>query len=248
MAVALLGDHFDIHGGGQDLLFPHHENEIAQSEGAHGHPFVNYWVHNGFVRVDNEKMSKSLGNFFTIREVLTRYDAEVVRFFLVRPHYRSPSVLRQHLTMTAGLTRLYRAARRGERCAARAGHDRGAPTLPLRGAVDGNFNARGRRAVRTGQRGEPHAHGADAALLRALGEVLGATRGVPAGRIGADWRREIEALIAPHRRAQGEELRRAARIARSGATVLLRTPPAASGAEVILALAGKANVNAGSRV
>ena len=90
MSSKLLGQHFDIHGGGQDLQFPHHENEIAQSEGAHQCTFVNYWMHNGFVRVDNEKMSKSLGNFFTIREVLGRYDAEVVRYFILRAHYRSP--------------------------------------------------------------------------------------------------------------------------------------------------------------
>ena len=90
MSSDLLGPHFDIHGGGQDLQFPHHENEIAQSEGAHGKTFVNYWMHNGFVRVDDEKMSKSLGNFFTIREVLKKFDAEVVRFFILRAHYRSP--------------------------------------------------------------------------------------------------------------------------------------------------------------
>ena len=92
MSEHYLGEHFDIHGGGQDLQFPHHENEIAQSEGAHDHVFVNYWMHNGFVRVDNEKMSKSLGNFFTIREVLekTGYPAEVIRFFILRAHYRSP--------------------------------------------------------------------------------------------------------------------------------------------------------------
>jgi cysteinyl-tRNA synthetase len=90
MACDLLGEHFDIHGGGQDLQFPHHENEIAQSEGASGKHFVNTWMHNGFVRVDDEKMSKSLGNFFTIREVLKQYDAEVVRFFILRAHYRSP--------------------------------------------------------------------------------------------------------------------------------------------------------------
>lgn len=89
MACELLGEHFDIHGGGADLQFPHHENEIAQSEGASQHPFVNYWMHNGFVRVDNEKMSKSLGNFFTIREVLEKFDPEVVRFFILRAHYRS---------------------------------------------------------------------------------------------------------------------------------------------------------------
>src|SRR3989440_6865964 len=90
MGCALLGEHFDIHGGGEDLQFPHHENEIAQSEGANGVKFVNYWMHNGFLRVDEEKMSKSLGNFFTVREVLEKYDPEVVRFFILRAHYRSP--------------------------------------------------------------------------------------------------------------------------------------------------------------
>ena len=90
MSGKLLGEHFDIHGGGQDLQFPHHENEIAQSEGATGHRFVNYWMHNGFVRVDEEKMSKSLGNFFTVREILKKFDPEVVRFFILRAHYRSP--------------------------------------------------------------------------------------------------------------------------------------------------------------
>jgi cysteinyl-tRNA synthetase len=89
MSEAYLGQYFDIHGGGQDLQFPHHENEIAQSEGVHGHDFVKYWLHNGFVRVDNEKMSKSLGNFFTIRDVLKHYLPEVVRFFILRAHYRS---------------------------------------------------------------------------------------------------------------------------------------------------------------
>ncbi|MBI5889371.1 MAG: cysteine--tRNA ligase [Nitrosomonadales bacterium] len=111
MGSELLGKHFDIHGGGADLQFPHHENEIAQSEGAHQCQFVNYWMHNGFVRVDNEKMSKSLGNFFTIREVLKKYDAEVVRFFILRAHYRSPlNYSDQHLDDAKGaLTRLYTA-------------------------------------------------------------------------------------------------------------------------------------------
>ncbi|HEY7238002.1 MAG TPA: cysteine--tRNA ligase, partial [Burkholderiales bacterium] len=90
MSSELLGSHFDIHGGGEDLQFPHHENEIAQSEGASGEHFVNYWMHNGFVQVDKEKMSKSLGNFFTVRDILKRYDPEVVRFFIARAHYRSP--------------------------------------------------------------------------------------------------------------------------------------------------------------
>lgn len=89
MCSATLGETFDIHGGGADLQFPHHENEIAQSEGASGKPLARFWVHNGFVRVDNEKMSKSLGNFFTIREVLAKYDPETVRFFILRAHYRS---------------------------------------------------------------------------------------------------------------------------------------------------------------
>ncbi|MDD5383943.1 MAG: cysteine--tRNA ligase [Gallionella sp.] len=111
MGSKLLGEHFDIHGGGADLQFPHHENEIAQSEGAHQCQYVNYWMHNGFVRVDEEKMSKSLGNFFTIREVLKKYDAEVVRFFILRAHYRSPlNYSDMHLDDAKGaLTRLYTA-------------------------------------------------------------------------------------------------------------------------------------------
>jgi cysteinyl-tRNA synthetase len=111
MSCAMLGEQFDIHGGGADLQFPHHENEIAQSEGAFGHTMVNYWVHNGFVRVDNEKMSKSLGNFFTIRDVLKKYDAEVVRFFILRAHYRSPlNYSDAHLDdAKSALTRLYTA-------------------------------------------------------------------------------------------------------------------------------------------
>lgn len=90
MSECELGDYFDLHGGGQDLQFPHHENEIAQSEGAHGHQYVNYWMHNGFIRVNQEKMSKSLGNFFTIRDVLKLYDPEVLRYFILSAHYRSP--------------------------------------------------------------------------------------------------------------------------------------------------------------
>jgi len=90
MSSAILGLPIDIHGGGMDLIFPHHENEIAQSEGASGGTFVHYWLHNGFLNVDNEKMSKSLGNFFTIRDVLARYDGETLRFFMLRTHYRSP--------------------------------------------------------------------------------------------------------------------------------------------------------------
>ncbi len=111
MSNSLLGKHFDIHGGGQDLQFPHHENEIAQSEGAHQCTFVNTWMHNGFVRVDDEKMSKSLGNFFTVREILAKYDPEVVRFFIIRAQYRSPLNYSDHHLDDAkqGLTRLYTA-------------------------------------------------------------------------------------------------------------------------------------------
>jgi cysteinyl-tRNA synthetase len=90
MSTELLGNRFDIHGGGEDLQFPHHENEIAQSEGSTDERFVNYWMHNAFIQVDEAKMSKSLGNFFTVRDVLKRYDPEVVRFFILRAHYRSP--------------------------------------------------------------------------------------------------------------------------------------------------------------
>jgi len=113
MSTELLGSRFDIHGGGEDLQFPHHENEIAQSEGAHGERFVNYWMHNAFVQVDKEKMSKSLGNFFTVREILRKYDPEVVRFFILRAHYRSPL---NHSDANlddakGGLTRLYTALR-----------------------------------------------------------------------------------------------------------------------------------------
>ncbi len=113
MSTVCLGEHFDIHGGGLDLQFPHHENEIAQSEGACGCTFVNYWMHNGFVRVDNEKMSKSLGNFFTIRDVLKKYDPEVVRYFILNSHYRSPlNYSDQHLDQAKGaLTTLYTALR-----------------------------------------------------------------------------------------------------------------------------------------
>jgi cysteinyl-tRNA synthetase len=111
MSTCCLGNHFDIHGGGLDLQFPHHENEIAQSEAATGEKFVNVWMHNGFVRVDEEKMSKSLGNFFTIREVLKKYDPEVVRFFILNSHYRSPlNYSDKHLDEAkAALTTLYTA-------------------------------------------------------------------------------------------------------------------------------------------
>ena len=111
MSKHCIGEHLDIHGGGMDLQFPHHENEIAQSECAHGHHYVNTWMHVGFVRIDNEKMSKSLNNFFTIREVLKEYHPEVIRYFLLSSHYRSPVNYSQENLQTAktNITRLYTA-------------------------------------------------------------------------------------------------------------------------------------------
>ena len=142
MSTALLGRTFDIHGGGEDLQFPHHENEIAQSEGAHGGRFVNYWMHNGFVRVDDEKMSKSLGNFFTIREVLARYDPEVVRFFILRAHYRSPlNYSDKHLDEArSGLARLYTALKGGEPVRAGAIDWAEPHAARFRAAMDDDFN------------------------------------------------------------------------------------------------------------
>ena len=119
MSNEILGHHFDIHGGGQDLQFPHHENEIAQSEAANECQMANYWIHNGFVKVDNEKMSKSLGNFFTIRSILDHYDGEVIRFFILKAHYRSPlNYSDMHLDdAKQGLTRLYLTVRGTENSA-----------------------------------------------------------------------------------------------------------------------------------
>ena len=141
MSSDLLGKQFDIHGGGQDLQFPHHENEIAQSEGAHQCRFVNYWMHNGFVRVDDEKMSKSLGNFFTIREVLKKYDAEVVRFFILRAHYRSPlNYSDAHLDDARGaLGRLYTALKAVDSVELPVDWNE-AHALRFRQAMDDDFN------------------------------------------------------------------------------------------------------------
>lgn len=146
MSAHYLGRHFDIHGGGQDLQFPHHENEIAQSEAAHSHDgeqcqMVNYWMHNGFVRVDDEKMSKSLGNFFTIRTVLEQYDAEVVRFFILRAHYRSPlNYSDQHLDdAKLALTRLYTALR-GLETTDESIDWLSAPAASFKAAMDDDFN------------------------------------------------------------------------------------------------------------
>jgi cysteinyl-tRNA synthetase len=206
MSEALLGEHFDIHGGGQDLLFPHHENEIAQSEGAHGHTFVNYWLHNGFVRVDDEKMSKSLGNFFTVREVLAKYDAEVVRFFILRAHYRSPlNYSDQHLDdARAGLTRLYTTLRYTP--AAPAEVDWAHPIAArFKQAMDDDFNTAEACAALFDLASEVNRSksAADAGLLKALGGVLGLLQRDPlaylqggaaaSGELSAE---QIEALIA----------------------------------------------------
>ena len=144
MGTHLLGQHFDIHGGGADLQFPHHENEIAQSEGAHQCQYVNYWMHNGFVNVDKEKMSKSLGNFFTIRDVLKKYDAEVVRFFILRAHYRSPlNYSDAHLDDAKGaLTRLYTSLKSlGEEGSGKGEVDwNEAHAMRFQAAMDDDFN------------------------------------------------------------------------------------------------------------
>jgi cysteinyl-tRNA synthetase len=176
MGDDLLGEHFDIHGGGQDLQFPHHENEIAQSEGAHGHQHVNYWLHNGFVRVDDEKMSKSLGNFFTIREVLAKYDAEVLRFFILRAHYRSPlNYSDQHLDDAKGaLTRLYTALKNVP--PAEVAIDWSQPAAAaFKAAMDDDFGTPEAMAVLFDLANEANKTGSAqvSGILKALGGVLG---------------------------------------------------------------------------
>jgi cysteinyl-tRNA synthetase len=209
MSSTLLGNHFDIHGGGQDLQFPHHENEIAQSEGANQSKFVNYWMHNGFVRVQkgemSEKMSKSLGNFFTVREVLKQYDPEVVRFFIVRAHYRSPlNYSDQHLEDAKhALTRLYTALKGLD--AAAGPVDWNEPHAKrFREAMDDDFNTPEAVAVLFDLANELNKSRSlrDAALLKSLAGILGLLQrkpeqflqALPAGE-GLTPQR-IEALIA----------------------------------------------------
>ena len=182
MSCALLGEHFDIHGGGIDLQFPHHENEIAQSEGATGRPFVNYWLHNGHLNVDNEKMSKSLGNFFTIRDVLKRYDGETVRFFMLRTHYRSPLNFSDLNLDDArnSLRRLYTALDGIE--VPDAPVDWALPqAAAFKAAMDEDFNSAGAVAVLFELAGEVNRSRAPqtAALLKGLGGVLGVLQAVP---------------------------------------------------------------------
>ncbi|SCX85259.1 cysteinyl-tRNA synthetase [Nitrosospira sp. Nl5] len=178
MSEHYLGEHFDIHGGGQDLQFPHHENEIAQSEGAHGHVFVNYWMHNGFVRVNDEKMSKSLGNFFTVREILNRYQPEVVRFFILRAHYRSPlHYSDQHLEdAKRALDRLYTTLKGSTSSEPSGAIDwNKAHARRFREAMDDDFNTPDAIAVLFDLANEANKTGSlgDRALMQALGGVLG---------------------------------------------------------------------------
>jgi cysteinyl-tRNA synthetase len=205
MGCTLLGESFDIHGGGQDLQFPHHENEIAQSEGATGKPFVKYWMHNGFVQVDDTKMSKSLDNFFTIREVLKVFDPEVARFFLARAHYRSPiGYSDTHLNdAKAALTRLYTALK--DVAPGKSEPDWSEPhAVRFKAAMDDDFNTpeavaelfnlaneigRGRREL--------------APQLKGLGKILGLLQRDPQaflqGRAGAadkDIQAKIDARLA----------------------------------------------------
>ena len=189
MARELLGDTLDIHGGGADLQFPHHENEIAQSEGATGRALANYWMHNGFINIDDEKMSKSLGNFFLIRDVLKRYDAETVRFFVVRAHYRSPlNYSDAHLDdARASLRRLYTALH-GVPPAAAAPIDWRAPhAARFKAAMDEDFATPEAVAVLFELAGEVNRtrSGALAGLLRALGGCLGLLQGEPAAFLQA---------------------------------------------------------------
>lgn len=219
MSTGCLGNHFDIHGGGADLQFPHHENEIAQSEGATGEPFVNVWMHNGFVRVNEEKMSKSLGNFFTVREILRLYRPEEVRYFILTSHYRSPlnyddSALQQ---ARAALTRLYTALRGLPEAEPAAGE---ALRARFQSAMDDDFNTPEALAVlfelareinrlrADGSADQAAAHGA---LLRELGAVLGLLQDDPEvylrGGAGADGPSdaEIESMIEQRRAARANK-------------------------------------------
>ncbi|MBP6903149.1 MAG: cysteine--tRNA ligase [Burkholderiaceae bacterium] len=204
MSCALLGERFDIHGGGMDLQFPHHENEIAQSEGALGHAFVNVWMHNGFLNVDNEKMSKSLGNFFTLRDVLKDHDGETLRFFMLRTHYRSPFNYSDTLLDDArsALRRLYTALDGVALPADPVAVDWSQPQAAAFGAaMDEDFNTPQALAQLFELAGEVNRSGSVAAAqqLRALGGLLGILQQPPRAYLqgGApDEAADIEAQIA----------------------------------------------------
>jgi cysteinyl-tRNA synthetase len=183
MCKALLGEHFDIHGGGQDLQFPHHENEIAQSEGASGGPFANVWMHNGLLNTDNEKMSKSLGNFFTIRDVLKRYDGETIRFFMIRVHYRSPFNFSDAGLEDAksALRRLYTALDAAAPAASGEVDWSDGRAAAFRAAMNDDFNTPIAVSILFELAGEVNRGGkpADAALLMGLGATLGILQQAP---------------------------------------------------------------------
>ncbi len=177
MACTMLGETIDLHGGGMDLQFPHHENEIAQSEGASGKPLARVWAHNGFVNIDDEKMSKSLGNFFTIRDVLRHYDGETLRFFLLRTHYRSPLNFSDANLDDArsGLRRLYVALDAAGLDGSPGTPDWSVPTAAaFRAAMDDDFNTPVAVSTLFELAGEANRGSREAArLLRDLGGVLG---------------------------------------------------------------------------
>jgi len=205
MGCALLGESFDIHGGGADLAFPHHENEIAQSEGATGQPFAQVWMHNGFINVDNEKMSKSLGNFFTIRDVLKVYDAEPVRFFVVRSHYRSPlNYSDAHLDdARAALKRLYTAL--AEVAPAPAEVDWREPhAARFKAAMDEDFGTPEAVAVLFDLASEVNRSrsAAAAGLLKALGGHLGLLQADPLAYLQAGSRLDEVAIPSRSLRAR----------------------------------------------
>jgi cysteinyl-tRNA synthetase len=208
MSTQCLGEHFDIHGGGMDLMFPHHENEIAQSEGATGHRFVNVWMHNGFVQINEEKMSKSLGNFFTVREVLKQYRPEVVRYFILSSHYRSPlNYSTDNLdSAKAALDRFYTALRdvpvTGAADVAMDDSDYG---RRFRAAMDDDFNTPEAMAVLfdlvrdlNRAKAENKADEAETlvTLLRRLGKVLGLLQDDPSAWLKGQARTVTGALDA----------------------------------------------------
>lgn len=209
-----LGEHFDIHGGGSDLMFPHHENEIAQSCCAHGGQYVNYWIHSGMIMVDKEKMSKSLGNFFTIRDVLTHYDAESVRYFLLTAHYRSQlNYSEENLELAQGaLERLYTALRGTDQNAQPAGGE--TFVAAFKDAMDDDFNTPNAlsvlfdmaRELNKLKNEDPIKANGLAAQMRNLASVLGLLEQVPevflqSGSDDAEVSR-IEALIAQRNEAR----------------------------------------------
>jgi cysteinyl-tRNA synthetase len=220
MSTECLGAHFDIHGGGMDLQFPHHENEIAQSEAATGEHFVNYWVHNGFVQVDKEKMSKSLGNFFTVREILRRYQPEEIRYFILSSHYRSPlNYSDENLDKARGaLQRLYTALRD---CEVAEGSDLEVGyEQRFQAAMNDDFNTPEALAVlfeltRTMNRAREQGDGEPARLANTLRELagrLGILRSDPetylrsrhSGSQQGPSDQEIDALIARREQARAD--------------------------------------------